>query len=278
MTTTQKNFLIRALSAAVALALLIGLYNLWAINGLKVVILLSVVLGTFEVAALLFYGEKSVFLKYLFIGLSLAVFSASSISLSVGSLAYALSLVVMITAVLLCFHKDGHLEHMLSFQSKASLGFFYMGLLPSFAFRILDQTQGIFWFLFLLSVVFAGDIFAYLFGVLFGKHKMMPTVSPKKTWQGSAGGVFGSLGASVLCWHFLFPENSIGGMISLGVASGCLGQFGDFFESLLKRVACVKDSGKIMPGHGGILDRIDGVLFASPIILTGILILSHFSA
>lgn len=273
--TTQKNFLIRALSAIVGLAIVIGLYSLWAVNGLKLVILFAVVLGTFELAAILFHAEKSVFLKYMFVALSLVIFAASISSLSIGSLAYALGLIIMISTVLLYSHKDGNLENMAALQSKASLGFFYMGLLPSFAFRILDQAYGIFWFVFLLVVVFAGDIFAYVFGVLFGKHKMMPNISPKKTWQGSIGGILGSLGASLLCWFFLFRDQSIWFISALGTISGCLGQFGDFFESLLKRVAGVKDSGKIMPGHGGILDRIDGVLFASPIILLGILILSH---
>lgn len=275
--TTQKNLLIRLVSALIGLGLVIGLYSLWAINGLKVVIFFAVIFGTIELTAILFHDARSSFLKFLFVGLSFLVFTASAASLSIGSLAYAISLIVMISSSLMVFHKENHLEKMLSIQSKASLGFFYIGLLPSFAFRILDQAYGIFWFVFLLAVVFAGDIFAYIFGVLFGKHKMMPSVSPKKSWQGSAGGLFGAIGASVLCWYFFFQNHSIWVTIVLGAVSGCLGQFGDFFESLLKRVAGVKDSGKIMPGHGGILDRIDGVLFASPVILLGILILSHFS-
>ncbi|MGZ3770671.1 MAG: phosphatidate cytidylyltransferase [Bdellovibrio sp.] len=272
----QKNFQIRALSALVALAIIFAAYSFWAVKGLKYIIVFAVTIGTFELSKILFHGEKSSFLKYLFIILSLLIFAASIASLSIGSLAYSLFLIVMIAAILLTLHNDGDLKHMLSFHMKASLGFFYIGLLPSFAFRILDQFSGLYWFIFLLSVVFAGDIFAYIFGVLLGKHKMMPLVSPKKTWEGSFGGIFGSIGASLICWNFFFTDQSLWFTLTLGAISGILGQFGDFFESLLKRVAEVKDSGKIMPGHGGILDRIDGVLFAGPVVLAGILILSHF--
>ncbi|WP_415061707.1 phosphatidate cytidylyltransferase [Bdellovibrio sp.] len=273
--TTWKSFLTRATSALVALALIIGLYMAWAANGLKVAIVFAVVVGTWELKALLFHGEKSGALKAIFYALSLLVFAATVSSLSLGSLVYAMALIVMIISVLLYSHKDGHLDRMMTFQTKAALGFFYMGLLPAFAFRILEQAHGISWFIFLLAAVFASDTLAYVFGVLLGKHKVMPSVSPKKTWEGSLGGILGSLAAGLVCWLFLFPESSLLPLLILAALSGFMGQFGDFFESLLKRVADVKDSGKIMPGHGGILDRIDGVLFASPVILSGILILSH---
>lgn len=276
--TTWKSFLTRAASALVALALIIGLYMAWAVNGLKVAIVFAVVVGTWELKALLFRDEKSGALKATFYTLSLLVFAATVSSLSLGSLAYAIALIVMIISVLLYSHKDGHLDRMMTFQSKAALGFFYMGLLPAFAFRILEQAHGISWFVFLLAAVFASDTLAYVFGVLLGKHKVMPSVSPKKTWEGSLGGILGSLAAGLVCWLFLFPESSLLPLLILAALSGFMGQFGDFFESLLKRVADVKDSGKIMPGHGGILDRIDGVLFASPVILSGILILAHLSS
>lgn len=277
MTARQKNLLIRTISAIVALILIFVLYSLWSVNGLKILIAFAVIMGTLEIENLLFKKQESSFLKIFFFILSLIIFASSAMSLSVGSLIFAFALTLMISAILLKSHKEGSLEGMLLTQSKASLGFFYMGLLPSFAFRILDQPYGVAWFIFLLSVVFAGDIFAYTFGVLFGRHKVMPAVSPNKTWQGSIGGVFGSLVASFACVQLLLPHYSLGPMLLLGVMAGGLGQLGDFFESLLKRVADVKDSGKIMPGHGGILDRIDGVLFAAPVILIGILTISHFS-
>lgn len=271
--TTWKSFLTRAVSALLALALIIGLYYFWAVDGLKAAVALAVVLGSWELVGILFHDEKSMFLKILFYLLCVGVFAGSAASLAVGSLIYSIALIVMVIAVLLSSHKAGDLEYMANVHARSALGLFYAGLLPSFAYKILEQSSGISWFAFLLFAVFAGDTLAYVFGVLFGKNKVMPSVSPKKTWQGSIGGIIGSLIAGVLSWYFLFPQSSLVLFLVLAVLSGFVGQFGDFFESLLKRVANVKDSGKIMPGHGGVLDRIDGVLFASPVILLGILLL-----
>lgn len=273
--TTWKSFLIRTTSALIALALIVALYALLAVDGLKIAVAFIVAVGTYELLGILFQKEKSKLLKYLFFVLSLAVFAASITSLSVGSLAFSLALIVFIIAVLLTSHKGGELEMMSAYSAKGALGLFYTGLLPSFAYRILEHNNGLSWFIFLLAVVFSGDTMAYIFGVLMGRHKVMPSVSPKKTWEGSIGGTLGSLFAGVICWLALFPETSLAPLLVLAALAGFAGQFGDFFESLLKRVADVKDSGKIMPGHGGALDRIDAVLFASPVILSGILILSH---
>lgn len=276
--TTWKSFLTRAVSALVALAIIIGLYVGWAVDGLKITVGFAVVVGAWETLRILFQRENSVLIKSAFFILSLVVFAASAASLSAGSLVYCLALIAMITIVLLSSHKKGDLTYMAGVHAQAALGLFYIGLLPSFAYRILDQAYGASWFVFLLAAVFAGDTMAYVFGVLIGKHKVMPSVSPKKTWQGSIGGIVGSLIAGIVCWHFMFAEQPLAIFLILSALAGFVGQFGDFFESLLKRVAEVKDSGKIMPGHGGVLDRIDGVLFASPVILMGILILSHLSS
>lgn len=273
--TKWKSFLTRAASAIVALVFIIGLYLYLGVEGLQIAISFSVVAGIWELHTILFKNEKSVLLKAIFMITALGVFACSALSLSLAGIAYALGMVVMVIAILLTSHKDGDLNSMAIFQAKSALGLFYMGLLPAFAFRLLSENYGISWFIFLLAVVFAGDTLAYVFGVLIGKSKIMPSVSPKKTWEGSIGGLLGSIFAGVICWLFLFPEHGFLPFLILGGLAGFAGQFGDFFESLLKRVAEVKDSGKIMPGHGGILDRIDGVLFGAPVVLAGVLILTH---
>lgn len=273
--TNWKSFLTRAASAIVALALITALYMTLAVNGLKIAVCIAVAIGTLELTNILFNNDKLSLLKILFLALTLVVFGAATLSLATGTLVFALMSVVFVAVSLLNLHKDGDLNLIFTTQAKAVLGFFYMGLLPSFAYRLLDFSLGVEWFVFLLAAVFAGDTMAYIFGVLFGKNKMMPSVSPKKSWQGSVGGVLGSLTAGLFCWLFLFPEGSAIFLVLLAGLAGIAGQFGDFFESLLKRVANVKDSGKIMPGHGGALDRIDGVLFAGPVILSGILMMSH---
>jgi phosphatidate cytidylyltransferase len=111
-----------------------------------------------------------------------------------------------------------------------------------------------------------GDSAAYYLGSLFGKRKLYPAVSPNKSIEGALGGLAGSLVGSLLFRQLFFPE--LGLLLCLGAALivGAVGQTGDLFESLLKRSCGVKDSGTIIPGHGGVLDRLDSILFAAPVI------------
>lgn len=273
--TTWKSFLTRAASALVALAIIIGLYFYLGLNGIKIIICFAVAMGAWELLGILFKKESSWFLKISFLVLTFLTFGLTSLAITAGVLVFALSVVLLCIFSLLALHKKGDLQRILDFQARAVLGLVYLGLLPAFIFRLLDVMQGLSWFVFLLAVVFAGDTMAYFFGVLIGKHKVMPAVSPKKTWQGSIGGILGSVIAGFICWNYLLSNYHVGFILGLSAVSGFVGQFGDFFESLLKRVSDVKDSGKIMPGHGGVLDRIDGVLFAGPVVLFGVVILSH---
>lgn len=128
--------------------------------------------------------------------------------------------------------------------------------------EVAPQQAG--WFLFPLVVVFAGDTGAYFAGRLFGRRKLAPVVSPGKTWEGAAGGLASSvLGAFVLT-ALLLPDLSPTLVLLFAVPGAMLAQTGDLAESLLKRSAGVKDSGSLLRGHGGILDRADGLLFAAP--------------
>ncbi|QDK39462.1 phosphatidate cytidylyltransferase [Bdellovibrio sp. NC01] len=273
--TTWKSFLTRAVSALLALAIIVGLYMYLGIDGVKIMIAFAVAVGSWEFVGIAFKKESSWFLKISYMIFTWLTFGLTSVALNIGVLTFALSVVLLCIFSLLALHKTGELSRIADFQAKSVLGLVYVGLMPAFAFRLLDLMQGLYWFVFLLGVVFAGDTLAYVFGVLIGKHKVMPNVSPKKTWQGSVGGIFGSLIAGLICWKFLLGDYKLSFILGLSAVSGFVGQFGDFFESLLKRVADVKDSGKIMPGHGGVLDRIDAVLFAAPVVLFGVVIVSH---
>jgi phosphatidate cytidylyltransferase len=130
---------------------------------------------------------------------------------------------------------------------------------------------------FLLFVVWAGDISALYVGRAFGRHKLAPTVSPGKTWEGALGSVAGSLLATGVLlalanlleqWNsaMLFFPDDIWYWLGLAVMVNVAGQVGDLAESALKRSAGVKDSGSLLPGHGGMLDRIDGLLLAAPVL------------
>lgn len=121
------------------------------------------------------------------------------------------------------------------------------------------------WIIIIIS--FACDTFAYYTGKLFGKHKLCPKVSPKKTVEGSIGGIIGSL-IGVSIWGYLNADIRFSwvSIIILAIVASIVSQIGDLSASLIKRYCDVKDYGKIMPGHGGILDRFDSILFTTPIV------------
>ncbi|AKK20115.1 phosphatidate cytidylyltransferase [Candidatus Liberibacter africanus] len=143
-----------------------------------------------------------------------------------------------------------------------SLGIIY-SVLPSIALSYLrgDNDEGLFIVLFVFSVVWATDVFAYIIGRFIGGPKIAPKISPKKTWSGSIGGGIGAVGVGIVFFSLL-DDNcfQLACILSLILSISC--QLGDFFESYIKRHFGVKQSGWFLPGHGGIMDRFDGLIFA----------------
>lgn len=136
----------------------------------------------------------------------------------------------------------------------------------SFHVTLVDQTgeYGILvWLIFLTA--FGTDIMAYFSGYLFGKHKLAPKISPKKTIEGSIGGILGSVLLCGLFGYFVIPQILVHCII-IGVLGGVISQFGDLTASIFKRKMGIKDYGKLIPGHGGVLDRFDSVLFTAPMV------------
>lgn len=146
------------------------------------------------------------------------------------------------------------------------VGFLYVPCLLGHLVLVRQWNNGVGWLFFLFLVVFSGDTAAYYFGRRFGRHKLCPNISPGKTVEGSLGGFLGSVCGGVLFELFWPLDCSLPIIAGLAAAVGGGGQLGDLFESLLKRSADRKDSGSILPGHGGVLDRIDGLLFAAPLL------------
>lgn len=135
----------------------------------------------------------------------------------------------------------------------------------SFHVTLVEQTQyGILIWLVVLTA-FGTDIMAYFSGFLFGKHKLCPKISPKKTIEGSVGGTLGSVILCGLFGYFFAPEVLVHCLI-IGVLGGIVSQFGDLTASIFKRKMGIKDYGNLIPGHGGILDRFDSVLFTGPMV------------
>ncbi|MGD9238919.1 MAG: phosphatidate cytidylyltransferase [Desulfobacterales bacterium] len=144
-------------------------------------------------------------------------------------------------------------------------GLIYIPLLLSFLILIRAGSSGMIWIFLLLAVIFAGDTSAYYVGSYLGRHKLSPAVSPGKTIEGSIGGLAANLVVGAIGKYFFLPEIPWGLCLLFFIVVGVAGQVGDLFESELKRSSGIKDSGGILPGHGGILDRIDALLFASPV-------------
>lgn len=137
-----------------------------------------------------------------------------------------------------------------------------LGLAPVAALRM--RPDGLQWVIAALVITWANDTCAYFAGRFLGKHKMAPTVSPNKTWEGFAGGLVGSVAGMFVARAIAFPGLTAVDCWALGLAGGVLGPLGDLCESKLKRGYQIKDSGRIIPGHGGLLDRVDALLFNAP--------------
>jgi phosphatidate cytidylyltransferase len=147
--------------------------------------------------------------------------------------------------------------HLLTAVTYGSLGMTTLSALR-------ELPQGMWWVVAALVITWGNDTAAYFFGRFLGKHKLYPEVSPNKTWEGFAGGLVGSIGGLFIVKLGFFPQMAVVDCFVLGALGGVLGPMGDLCESMLKRAYGVKDSGNIIPGHGGMLDRIDALLFNAP--------------
>ena len=155
-------------------------------------------------------------------------------------------------------------ELVISVQSVAFtlLGIFYVGWLLSFV--LLLRFRGPEYVFYLFGVVWLGDAAALVFGQLFGRHQLAPRLSPGKTIEGAVGGLLGSLCGATLVGRWLLGHFTLTQCLAVGCLLAVLGQLGDLSASLVKRSSGVKDSGGLIPGHGGILDKVDGILFGAP--------------
>jgi phosphatidate cytidylyltransferase len=168
--------------------------------------------------------------------------------------------VIPLIALLTLLARPGEIAQAPNRAGLMALGMVYTGVLPALVAIVHQHDPH--YVVFLLSIAFLGDTGAYTAGRIFGKHPLS-AVSPKKTWEGSIGGMIASAGAAAVAALWYMPTFPLHWALIVGAIMGALGQLGDLSESLLKRAFEVKDSGRMLPGHGGMLDRVDGVLFAA---------------
>lgn len=227
---------------------------------------------------------------YIFVGLFFALIAIPSATplLSTSGFTYiALSAAVLAPFIFLSIGMlRSELPRAFPAAMVSAFSFVYIALPLACLVQLREQWQGSFYLLYLLLLVWAGDVFAYFIGKSIGRHRMSPRVSPKKTWEGAIASVVASVVVGLLMFHYALPistallnahlielrdgvfnnQPSLIPIVVLSVVLNIAAQLGDLVESLIKRGANVKDSGSILPGHGGMFDRIDALLFAAPVL------------
>lgn len=174
----------------------------------------------------------------------------------------ALDLVLVSGLTLPIFKNDSLAPHLVG---KQVLGLVYIPLSLSFLVLLRQQTDGAQWVLWVLCIVAANDTGAYYAGTYLGRRKLCPWVSPKKTIEGGIGGLLAAILVALVLKAVLLGPPAILPCVVFALTIGVAGQVGDLFASEFKRSAGIKDSGSLLPGHGGFLDRLDALLFASPL-------------
>jgi phosphatidate cytidylyltransferase len=161
-------------------------------------------------------------------------------------------------------------------STASAFALFYIPFLAGFILLLAHNEDGGSRILALIVLVACNDTFAFLSGVMFGKHLMAPHVSPKKTWEGFFGAIIATTIGAALVLNLAFDKPWYFGAI-LGVVGVVTSTFGDLIESAIKRDLGIKDMGSILPGHGGILDRIDSMLFTAPAVWFAFELIKHFN-
>jgi len=145
-------------------------------------------------------------------------------------------------------------------------GILYVGWLLSYLVALRGLDDGRSWVFLAIFTTFGSDMAAFFVGRALGRHRLAPRISPGKTWEGAVAGVFGAIIVSLIVVAVFSMPLSFGQAILLGLLVSVFGQIGDLLESLFKRRMGVKESGKLLPGHGGLLDRMDSVVFAGIVV------------
>jgi phosphatidate cytidylyltransferase len=279
----------RVASAAVLLPIVAGVVW-WSVWSVAVVVAIALAIGIIELfAALRHGGYRPRLLVGLVAGLLIVLAIAIRPLVSFDPLFPVITLAI--TGSLAIELTRNQQQGVVASWALALAGAFYLGWLFSH-FILLRRIEtplqggllhptrlgiepGAAWIYLVLAITWIQDSAAYFAGKNLGRHKMAPLLSPKKTWEGAAGGLIGSVVASLLCVLLLglpigYPEAAL-----LGLIGGVVGPLGDLAESMIKRQVGLKDAGNLIPGHGGILDRADSLLFTGPVLYYLILLLAR---
>jgi phosphatidate cytidylyltransferase len=252
----------RLLAAAVGLAVLIpsivwgGPVAVHVIAGLASLVCLA------EFAAMAFPDDR--YPSGAWLVLCFAGWYGSVLYAPAGTPSVAVGLVALLTMVFVTL-RPIEVASAADRTGRYLVGALWVGLL-AYLPLLRDLPDGLAWVFTVLAISWCGDTGGYFAGKYFGKHKLYPLISPKKTWEGVAGGVVLATVGVFVVREVALPVLTVVDVLVLGPVLCLAGVVGDLSESMLKRALGVKDSGWIMPGHGGLLDRIDSVLFVAPLL------------
>lgn len=256
MKPERKNLLVRVATSAVGLPV-VGAVVLWHDpRGILTICLVVAILGLAEYTSLTMSGrpwaERA---GVVLIGAGL--FLALALRPMLG-LAWLLASVLAVALLLLPRAQDPHT----AWPRLAASGFgvFYLGGMLA-ALPLLHMRFGPSWVALVVALSFGNDTGAYFAGRAFGRHKLAPAISPGKTLEGAIGGLVASVIVTLVARAFFMPDLTVRDCFMLAVPAAVVGPAGDLIESMLKRSVGAKDSGRLLPGHGGVLDRIDALLF-----------------
>lgn len=252
MDANLKSRCVTAIVAVPFLILIVGWGDARLFVGL---VLLAAIAALYEFFSMAFPGLVSEQVVGILFGVGLFFSVFESALLPFGSSLFLLS------CLLIYLFMGGESKERLTRLSWTLLGGFYLGYLLPHWIWVFRLPRGRSWVAFVLLVVMLGDSVAYFVGRRFGARKLAPKISPGKTVEGSLGYVIGSVVAGLAAGKWLLPELPAGEIIAVSVIASVLGQLGDLFESWVKRAFGVKDSGRLLPGHGGVLDRLDSLIF-----------------
>jgi len=254
----MSNLALRALSAVVALPVLAVLV-LWAPPiGFGLLVLLVAGLALHECAAIMLAGTPAGFRATV---VALGVAFAAALYVAPG-LAFPWTLAALAATAAAVLFDPGEIPAAGHRLGNAVFSVLYVGgLAAPLALLQRDAGHGRAWVLLAVAVTFGNDTGAYFAGRALGRHKLYPKVSPAKSVEGAVGGMVASVVIMFLLRATLCPWLTLADCLAVGIVAGVIGPIGDLVESLMKRAAGVKDSGHLIPGHGGMLDRIDALLF-----------------
>jgi phosphatidate cytidylyltransferase len=262
----MSNLALRLLSAGLAIPFLV--FVVWYPHPLPVwgLIFVATAVGLWEWGSITQPGRPVV--ERLF-GIALGVLvSAAMIFGGRAALLGALTAVTFLGFSWFLF-RHGDLPTVGARLGTTLAGVLYVGVLLTFVALLKQRPDGVHgeWVFLTMTLTWFGDTGAYFAGRALGRHKLYPAISPGKTVEGACGGLLGSMLAVVIAklWY-LSGTLAWWDCVALAIPAGALGQIGDLCESMIKRAYGVKDSGTIMPGHGGILDRVDALIFSSPVV------------